>query len=437
MPSSKLKFNYEVVIMAEHSKLLSPSASAVWLECTASPQAIIDAGLQGQSSADADRGTLMHHYAEQMFLGNLDPKGAIPDGLDQGDWDEVFTAVKAAKYVLRDCSDKTTIFTEKKVSQGGWRTDCFGTVDILAYDPEQKALYVIDYKFGRVRVEVTYNSQLMIYSLAAIEELFQEASRVVMAIVQPKISHEAPIFSIQVPTLMDWDVKKLAPKQAAIISGKTCFTVGEHCGAKYCKLERAGKCKVLNGEMDNLMDEYMVDENTPRSIPSRENLPFFFKLMKYEPALTQLQKTAWAVATEMALDGEEVPGFKIVEGKGKRSWKDEKEAEEFLRKKGVRKEDRYKQSLITAPQAETLLKRTEKLDSAKAIEAFKEQVEWVAGSKILVPESDPRDAVLFASVDDIIDDLFDLNPKEESIDDFVDSLFSDEPDFIDNLLNDI
>jgi len=415
--------------MAEHSKLLSPSASGLWLNCTAMPQAVIDANLGDQSSEQSSMGTIQHSFAERLWKGEIDPRGPTPDGIPEQEWNEVIIAVSAAKDILKGCSKIAVVYLEKRVDMKGWREDCFGTADIIIWDSESKKLYIIDYKFGRVRVNCINNSQLKVYGIAFLEEhpeIDAVVERVAMSIIQPKIGHGAATFEDNVESLRKWDREVLSKVQKTILDGKGTFNPGPWCGEKYCKLYKAGKCQKSNDNIDGIIDEYFFEDMTPKEIPRRDNRSFFLKLMRYETAIKNLTATAFSIATEIALNGENVPGFKIVNGKGKRSWINEAEADAFLKKKGVSIAARYKSTLITAPQAETVLKKEGKLDSEKAKEQFSAQVQWVEGQKILVHEDDPREAVSFASVDDVIDGLFEG---------LTDHVTVEGSDFLDDLLN--
>lgn len=411
--------------MAEHSRLLSPSASHLWIPCTAQPQAIIDACLdRGESSEAASRGSTQHHWAEKAFLGEIDLKSTPPGDLTSEEWNEVGVAVNAALQIKETCSDKTIIFTERQVKFSGWRAECFGTADIVFVDPVEKKVIVVDYKFGRTRVNVISNPQLMIYALIVLELLGSkvEVERVFMSIIQPKISHGYSMFTCTPAHLKEWDEKTLAPAQHEILEGRGRFVIGNHCGDHYCALNKAGKCPAMNKEVDDLAAEYLDSQLQPVVTPNSSNIDFFLRLMRMEPALTQLMKAAFAVATDAAKDGEEIPGFKLVRGRKHRRFIDKAQADEFLRKKGAKKEERYESKLITPSQAHDLLTRLGKLDSPKALGAFNELIETPLGDLVLVPDTDAREAESVADIDSAVGEL--IGSIIEGSSDDIDSLLS-------------
>lgn len=96
------------------------------------------------------------------------------------------------------------------------------------------------------------------------------------------------------------------------------------------------------------------------------------------------------------------------------------------------------QFLRCLPQAEKLLKEQEKLDNPRTLARFKELTEWKPGKDTLVPESDPRPAIVKQeNVDKEVDELF-LDGEFDDIDSLLDSF--DEPtedDELDALLADL
>jgi len=94
--------------------------------------------------------------------------------------------------------------------------------------------------------------------------------------------------------------------------------------------------------------------------------------------------------------GREVPGFKLVEGRSNRAWKDKEHVEELLKKnKKVKSEDMYTKTLKGPAPIEKLLGKDHKI--------LKENVHKPEGKPTLVPESDKRDALTFNFEEDFAD----------------------------------
>ena len=80
-----------------------------------------------------------------------------------------------------------------------------------------------------------------------------------------------------------------------------------------------------------------------------------------------------------------VPGFKLVNKRGTRQWVDEKEAIHWLDGQGV--EEPYTRKIISPAQAEKALK-------SRKIALPEDMTVSISSGSTLVPENDPRPAVL-------------------------------------------
>jgi len=107
------------------------------------------------------------------------------------------------------------------------------------------------------------------------------------------------------------------------------------------------------------------------------------------------------------LHGNEVPGYKLVQGKqGNRSWKDAEEAEAKLKSMRLKKEEMYNYTLISPTNAEKLLK-----DTPKRWASLQENIGRSPGQPSVAPVSDKRPALVIKPVADefeAVDDEEDL-----------------------------
>ena len=107
------------------------------------------------------------------------------------------------------------------------------------------------------------------------------------------------------------------------------------------------------------------------------------------------------------LHGNEVPGYKLVQGKqGNRSWKDAEEAEAKLKSMRLKKEEMYNYTLISPTNAEKLLK-----DTPKRWASLQENIGRSPGQPSVAPVSDKRPALVIKPVADdfeTVDDGSDL-----------------------------
>jgi hypothetical protein len=434
----------------QHSKLMSPSSSGLWIPCTAMPQALLDSEYVDSTGPEAGRGTIQHDVAKRVTEGKMTLASACPTEVDGEEWDQVKTAVEAIYTFLQ--SEGVTVrtkylFLEKPVSFSGWRKDCFGTGDFIYFDPDTLTLYVFDYKFGRVLVIVEWNSQLLIYGLAAIETLIREGvitevKNLVIGISQPKVSSLLQTHRLTVAEALDWDKNVLIPAQKAIVEGKGKFNPGGHCTAKYCK--NARNCSAFKEQGSKDMELFVADypvvptKDTINSLSVMELSDLVQKSLVVEGVIKEVKDRAKSLLES----GMPVPGLKLVEGRGKREWTSEDEAITFLTEQKVPDEEMFNVSVKTLPQAEKLLKKELKFSWVK--EGFKKLTKWVPGSPVLALESDKRSAVLPESKKEEVEIELEKTVEEwvsmstdTSIDDLLSELDSPkgESNELDDLLN--
>lgn len=98
-----------------------------------------------------------------------------------------------------------------------------------------------------------------------------------------------------------------------------------------------------------------------------------------------------------ALDGQQVPGYKLVTGKaGNRAWKNPAEAEAMLKKMRLKKEEMYDYTLISPTSAEKLAKA--EVIGMKQWEKLQEAIYRADGKPSVAPVTDPRPALVLTPV---------------------------------------
>lgn len=109
--------------------------------------------------------------------------------------------------------------------EGWWLTDKPKTkADVVLYVADE--IHVIDYKFGKIPVDVNGNTQGKYYSLA-FWPLAPKAKGVTFHIVQPFIDNiDSTFFSI---TELEEFMEETQKAEAAIAAGSTTFSPGDHC----------------------------------------------------------------------------------------------------------------------------------------------------------------------------------------------------------------
>lgn len=184
---------------SEHARL-SPSGSKRWFACAGS--IVLESGYPNKSNEYSDEGTACHEVAAwALSTGglpaertgeyiNVAAKGEEPRFVrfTESLVDMVTTEVEQMAVLMKGA---LATFIEHKVDFSGLVgvPNQFGTLDvgIVTADGE---LQVRDFKFGHTPVDVTENSQLLIYAAALFEEvsLAYEITGIRLGIHQPKVA---------------------------------------------------------------------------------------------------------------------------------------------------------------------------------------------------------------------------------------------------------
>lgn len=237
----------------EHSTL-SFSGRKRWAACPASVAKSIN--MPDNASSFAAEGTAAHAVAEFYVRQRFALEGAqagecadvaVPDGFDLGDevpaqWNERLRkhGRAYADFIASLIPEGAQAFgiVEQKVSIPSISTRLFGTADCLVWIPSLRLLIVVDYKFGRVDVEVgdenDTNAQLAAYAVAALETFSLDAGRIAIGVFQPNHPLRQPRKYVEFdaqPWLTN-ERNKIANEVAATVNPGAPMP-GEHC--RYCK----------------------------------------------------------------------------------------------------------------------------------------------------------------------------------------------------------
>lgn len=394
----------------EGHAILAPSASARWIQCPASVDAIAASGIVDEPSAAADEGTTAHELAEiyiQPDMWDEDPADMVglpasSTGIEFND--EMVEHIEIYRGYIQEYYGKDgDYYIEKKIPLF-YDEKSTGTVDCAFYDEAENILHIIDFKYGRMLVEAKDNYQLIIYALSFMKFLKVEKSvvpdKIFIHIVQPRRNH----FDVEELTLEDLkDKKTVIELQSDYISSGKAYKDEAFGPSKkacqWCPLK--GQCKAQTqhhfDELNEFKDDFAgipVDSN---DVMTLEELG---KVLDRKDDIEQWLKQVHAVCTEHASMGREIPGYKLVGSEGHRKWTDEKEVEKLLIQK-LKKDERYPSKYISPAQAETMLKKIK--PSSRYMNKFYSLITKPAGNPILVPEDDKREAIQDESDIDIME----------------------------------
>lgn len=370
--------------------VLSASGAHRWLNCPGS--VMLEAQFPETTSEAAMEGTLAHELAEMklrhyFFTADYSRK-KLSAGINklkknelwqeemQGYTDEYLDYIKGAAVAMKSVP---YVAIEKKVDFSAYIPEGFGTADCILICGQD--LYIIDLKYGKSpngRVDAENNSQMMLYALGAYEayRLLYPIKTIHLAIVQPRLSDGISEWSCSVDELLKFG--SYAKERAALaLSGKGEFNPDvktcKWCRAKAQCRARAEKNVTLAFAAGSLPPLITVEE-AGRYLTVGEDVANW---------LGNLQE--WAL--KECLSGNEVPGWKVVEGRSSRTWTDMDGAFETLTAVG------YDEALLWERKPLTLAQVEKAIGKKDFVEYVGNYVVKTPGKPTLVKESDRRPAI--------------------------------------------
>ena len=358
--------------------LLSASSSNRWLACP--PSAVANEAYPATSSKFTDEGTLAHEVAEVIARARHEeapePTGwKLPEGFTR---EMVECAHEYADYIdEQKKSNDATVLLEQRVDFSAWVPEGFGTCDCIIIQDD--TLTIIDYKYGQgVQVSATNNSQLRLYALGAMHDYgdLLGITKVEMHIFQPRMNNVSTD-SLTVDELMKWANKTVKPTAAKAIKGKGKYEPGEHC--RFCK--HAGKCRALTRLCSEYLDTHGMRVTIPVLAPHE-----VADVLRMEPLVTLWLKKVKEQALTTLMNGEELPGYKLVEGKlGNRKWKDEAEVAATLANLYSREE--FTETRLLSPS-----QMDKAIGKKRVAELLDGLIERAPGAPTIAPVTDKRPA---------------------------------------------
>ena len=373
-----------------HAKL-SPSSAHRWLHCHGS--VTLEAGMPDEGSIFAAEGTAAHALAEWCLREEINPQEMVGDELEG--W-KVTTdmANHVADYVdyVRNVNAETpgsVLLVEQRVEFTQWVPAGFGTSDAIVIG--DGLCHVIDLKFGMgVKVSAHRNEQAMLYALGVWQTFgaLYEIDTFVLHIHMPRLDYVSE-YSIPVSDLLKWANEVVKPAAKKANSGDLTFAPDEKA-CRFCKARAT--CKALATHNYEVAVGKFDDLDAPLELTSPQLLSVdeIAKLLPKMSLLATWAKSVEEYATSVLMSGGVLPGYKLVEGRSIRQWKQEDDAADVLEK--LLGTGAFTTKLISPTQAEKALGR------AKAGEIV-DLVIKPRGKPSLAPDSDPRPSFGESAVD--------------------------------------
>lgn len=360
----------------EHA-LLSASSAHRWLECP--PSAVAAEAYTDEGSDFAAEGTIAHEVAEAVASGKYLPENEARDGIADGVTSEMIDHALAYRDYIQEQTktDQAVLLLEQRVDFSDWVPEGFGTCDCILI--EDDTLTIIDYKYGvGVPVSAENNPQMRLYALGALNDfgIAYDVAKVSMHIYQPRIDNISTE-TLTTEELLAWakTVKPIADKAA---KGRGKYKAGAHC--KFCP--HAGRCRTLTNTCKEYVETHSLRVAVPVLAPHE-----VAEVLAMEPLIVLWLKRVKSQALSTMLDGGEIPGYKVVEGKlGNRKWTDELLVAEALKAAGYSQEDYTETKLLSPAGIDKLVGKK------KAAELLEGYISRAPGAPTIATATDKRPA---------------------------------------------
>lgn len=367
--------------MSKHA-MLSASSSHRWLQCL--PSARLESEFKDKTSDAAASGSAAHDLCEHKLKKALKIRSKRPVSVYDSDEMEEHTdayvdfVLEQLDLAKQYCKDPLVLI-EQRLDFSYYVPEGFGTGDCIIISDER--LHVIDFKYGiGILVDAVDNSQIKLYSLGALEAFdhLYDIKEVSMTIFQPR-RENVSTWTIPVEELKGWAENELRPKARLAIKGEGEYIPGQWC--TFC--HAAAKCRA---RFDEQLKLAQYEFKLPPLLTDAEIEEVIHKI----PELTKWANEIMAYATDAAVNhGKEWSGFKVVEGRSNRKYRDEEKVAETAKANGYK--DIYRQSLIPLTEMQKLMGKS-KFDEILGGLIYKPP-----GKLTLVPTTDKRTAVSTAS----------------------------------------
>jgi len=399
----------------QHAKL-SPSGAHRWMECPAS--VVMEVGCYAPGSKYADEGTAAHELAAWTLQDGAHRCDAYLGRLASNGWEideDMCNDVQTYVDNVLAFADGHLLLVEQPLPLGHLTGEAGaeGTGDAVVITSCGEEVQVHDLKYGRGNpVRADGNKQLKLYALGAVQKyaFLGDFKRARLIIHQPRITSAPSEWDIDAADLkafgaevesaatLAWQALALGPDKLP----EDAFNPGtEQC--RWCKAK--GMCPALGRKVQSVVLGDFEELGPEEVATATQNLT---KLTNQELAARMEAadlvegwlKAVRATVEAKLLHGENVPGYKLVQGKqGNRAWSDKDGAEAALKSMRLTIPEMYTLKLISPTQAEKLLKKENPRRWAK----LQPLVSRSEGSPSVAAESDPRPALALTPVVDDFD----------------------------------
>ena len=340
----------------EKHALLSASSSHRWLNCTRCAR--LEETLPETTSSSAEEGRLAHAIAElkvrKAFVEPMGPRkfnAALkkltadscydPEMLAHTDTYLEYITELAMRYPV-----KPYVMVEQEFHYDRFAPEGFGTSDCALIGGN--TLHIVDFKYGknpRLLVSAEHNPQMMLYALGALEayDFLYDIKTVCLSIVQPRLDSISEWHCTR-EELLDWGVFTVKPKAQLAFAGE-----GEFVGGDWCQFCRAKPICTARAGTNLALEDF--GQRSPDLLTNKEIGSILARAKELARWAKDIE--GWALAA--ILRGENIPGWKAVEGQSDRTFTDTDKAFEICRQHGIEDALLYERKPLSLAGVEKLM----------------------------------------------------------------------------------
>jgi len=306
--------------MSKHS-ILSASSYERWSNCPGSVAACKD--IPNPASKYMAEGTVAHAVGEEDLRAggiNLDPligTTRMQEGFEIEITEQMIDAVNEYTGYVRDVQEAEggwPIQVEVKVELKEINAVLFGTSDTVLVVPF-KRIHVFDLKYGQgKRVSAWKNKQLMEYALGVM--LKEDVGECVLHVCQPRVEDGFSSYTCSREEMEEF-AAQLEKDAAAALDPKAPRIPGDWCKNAFCPARFT--CPALRG----LAGELIGKDFAAPAVVDTLTMDHIIKILKYEDTIKDWMAKVRDHAKTMMIQGEDVPGYKVVQSLGNAKWMDE------------------------------------------------------------------------------------------------------------------
>lgn len=368
----------------ENHALLSASSAHRWLYCPMLPR--LEAEYPSKDTVYTREGTAAHELSEikLMYKSGKIKKREFNKRLkefkensdfyneEMEEMTELYTDIVMEHFNSYDGAD---IELEKRVDFSEWVPSGFGTSDVVIL--ADGVIEIIDLKYGKgMPVSAKQNPQMGLYALGAYAayDMIYDFDKIRMTIAQPRLDSVSTV-EIFVEELLYWADNVVLPMAAQADAGIGDWDLNE----KVLQWSPVAAKLVPRAQKNwDLIDRHELQE------PIYLSDEAITEILDMAGEIKKWLESVEAYALKQALSGEEIPGYKVVEGRSVRVITDKDKAIDILHDNGFDDEIYKPKELLAIGALEKLIGKS------SFTELLAEVIDKPQGKPVLVPNSDKR-----------------------------------------------